>query len=138
MAEHKEAWEHIAPELPPGAYWSEEGPYNFRVGWSQLGLAAMEDECRSTAAGMSWFAWASHSGITRKRYAELIAVEAVKQAAAKKPGNAVGYWVDYTFFGDGKRHEFRVASNLNPLEFRGAGPTLCDAAWACIQALGGK
>ncbi len=80
-----------------------------------------------------WFEQAT--GTSKKRYAELIAVERVREAAFAKWGLALEY-VSLTF----RRRRVFICVGFQDrveqeLEF--VGPTICDAAWACIQALGG-
>jgi len=119
-----EAWEHIAPELPPGAFRRGEA-----FCWGQWTSA--------TPAGL-WKHFRWHSGITRKRHAELIAVERVREAARKKHPKCTVRLLDNAECWP----QFDVLIFDRDLESWitvscGSGPTLCDAAWACIQALGG-
>jgi len=125
MAE-KESWEHIAPELPPGAY--------------RYGDAFEWGACRSASPAGLWRHFRHYTGITRKRYAELIAVERVRGVAGEKWGVCV---ISVSMFTDGEDFSLSVwAPKGSPNALDGKlvdaeGPTLCDAAWACIQALGG-
>ena len=128
-----EAWEHIAPELPPG--WSvreiDDGSWVVYMATGPDIRCEFDSEPEATESSWAWF------GSTRKRHAEQIAVERVREAAEAEYGYD-SFWVDYTYFSDG-RHCLLVSSEYakNGEAFRGQGPTLCDAAWACIQALGG-
>jgi len=132
-----EAWEHIAPELPPG--WSVEnsGDMDYQQNWATRaadGTVTERGFCgREYAAEDCW----EQFGATRKAYAELIAPGLVRETAKAKFVIEKGWWIDYTYFSDGGRHEFRVASNLRPFDYRGSGPDICTAALATIQALGG-
>ena len=99
-----EAWEELAPELPPGP-----------------------------CADHGWPGFERVTGITRKRYAELIAPGLVRKAAIEKHGESE-LGVSHTH-GDGI-HAFEVLRWGSVLA-RGIDYDLCDAAWACIQALGG-
>ena len=128
-----EAWEHIAPELPPG--WSVEnsGDMDYQQNWATRaadGTVTERGFCgREYAVEDCW----EQFGITRKRYAELIAVERVREAAEAK-----GKLMTFRYTVEAGRHFFLVAwKYLDALPVEKSGPTLCDAAWACIQALGG-
>jgi len=109
-----EAWEHIAPEWPPVIKGNK--PHGPQEAWS-------------------WFE--EDSGITRKRYAELIAVERVEQAARAKYGDPARLSVNW-LSSEVVIHVYSPKTEgPSNLRDRATGPTLCDAAWACIQALGG-
>ena len=136
----KQAWEHIAPVLLP-------------PNWSlRLHLPASEEDndpelasaldarggevyrgTREECARRAWDAF----GITRKRYAELIAPGLVRKAAEEKWGQ--GYAVVYT--ARPGRHVFHAVDMSGSLELgaasMGNGPDICTAALATIQALGG-
>ncbi len=126
-----ESWEHIAPELPPTGAIEGSGE-NLRG--RLCGNIVATGSSREWLKDILWDRW----GTPRKRWAELIAVERVREAAEAEYGYD-SFWVDYTYFSDG-RHCLLVSSEYaknGPLAFRGQGPTICDAAWECIQALGG-
>jgi len=130
-----EAWEELAPELPPNWSIRLHLPASEEHNEPEL-VSAMDarggevywgtrEECERRA----WDAF----GITRKRYAELIAVELVREAAIEKHGESE-LGVGHTH-GDGI-HAFEVL-RWGKVLARGIDYDLCDAAWACIQALGG-
>jgi len=135
----KQAWEHIAPELPPG--WSvEPGPMQRgKHYWSTFAaegeIVERDWSSREGAVGDCWYSF----GITRKRYAELIAPQRVREAAEQKHGYRLSAvcWTE-TFAG------FRVSvSHVGTdglLRHVGSGAEftdICTAAWVAIQALGG-
>jgi len=133
-----EAWEHIAPELPPE--WSVEnsGDMDYQQNWATRaadGTVTERGFCgREYAAEDCW----EQFGITRKRYAELIAVERVREVAREKHPKCTVRLLDNAECWP----QFDVLIFDRDLESWitvscGSGPTLCDAAWACIQALGG-
>ncbi len=132
----KQAWEHIAPELPPE--WSIRG----------MGADMVEVQCRegaigslievSLAAGFAWQAF----GTPQKSWAKLIAPGLVREAAEKALGDDLRCVEMSDEVKQGRGACFIVYAQREdegwPREhFRGHGPTICDAAWACIQALGG-
>ncbi len=108
----KESWEHIAPELPPGARGS--GKWGADAAWK-------------------WFT--KDTGITRKRYAKLIAVERVREVAAKWWGDELDICVAISTQAVAIAVGRPEPGRPSPIEV--TGPTLCDAAWEVIQALGG-
>ncbi len=132
-----EAWEHIAPELPPGWTVENSGDMDYQQNWATRaadGTVTERGFCgREYAVEDCW----EQFGITRKRYAELIAVERVEQAARAKYGDPARLSVNWL----SSEVVIHVYSPKNEgpsnLRDRSCGPTLCDAAWACIQALGG-
>ena len=115
-----EAWEHIAPELPPGGEKAAGG-------WFIWG------KWRGRSPDFCWSHFDAATGITRKAYAELIAPGLVREAAIEKHGRR-DLAVQHTH-GDGIQ-AFEVL-RWGKVLARGIGYDLCDAAWACIQALGG-
>ncbi len=130
----KQAWEHIAPELPPG--WSVEnsGDMDYQQNWATRaadGTVTERGFCgREYAVEDCW----EQFGTPQKSWAELIAPGLVREAAAEAWGEhakvAVEYgrdWVCIRVMGAPYQHA--------PIEHER--PTICDAAWACIQALGG-
>ncbi len=127
MAE-KESWEHIAPELPPGWEWQGDIPIN-----DSRGLCITRGGTLGENQRICWGTWERRSGITRKAYAELIAPGLVRVAAIEKHGRR-DLAVQHTH-GDGIQ-AFEVL-RWGKVLARGIGYDLCDAAWACIQALGG-
>ncbi len=118
--EAKEAWERILPELPPA--WDAS---DFDVGAG-----------RAAQLRMAWREWERASGGTRRKYAELIALDRVREAAQEKTRSPLhigtlhetetGWWTITVeaHHPDGWEH---YADEY--------GPTLCDAAWAAIQAM---
>ena len=120
MTERKEAWEHIAPELPPGAYRNGDA-----FCWGQWKSA--------TPAGL-WKHFRWHSGITRKEWAELNAPRIVREAA-EAAGKTVVFVMPRTQGGECGFHVY------GPNTWDGAetygGPDICTAALATIKALGG-
>ena len=137
-----EAWEHIAPELPPG--WSVEnsGDMDYQQNWATRaadGTVTERGFCgREYAVEDCW----EQFGITRKRYAELIAPGLVREAAEKALGDDLRCVEMSDEVKQGRGSCFIVYAQREdegwPREhFRGHGPTICDADWACIQALGG-
>lgn len=138
MAE-KESWEHIAPELPPG--WSVEnsGDMDYQQNWATRaadGTVTERGFCgREYAVEDCW----EQFGITRKRYAKLIAVERLWVAAGAKYGRSAldGVIVIAKIHPESCVFEIVWRDALSVYESEYFGPTLCDAAWACIKALGG-
>jgi len=127
-----EAWEHIAPELPPGWMLIESdacsGAYFI---WDADGRQAggFFHAPRSYAADIAWRCF----GITRRAYAELIAPQRVREAAER-----FGELWRFSFSVEHDIVSFSVAwrtANLDPIE--ASGPDICTAACAAIQALGG-
>jgi len=120
-----EAWEHIAPELPPG--WNvreiDDGSWVVYMATGPDIRCEFDSEPEATESSWAWF------GIARKRYAELIAVERVREVAGGR----------FTYSESPELgHVFIVYSGVAyPSAVKFTGPTLCDAAWAVIQALGG-
>ena len=136
MSKEREAWEIIARELPPGWTVENSGDMDYMQNWSTRAAEGTVTErgfCgREYAVEDCW----EQFGITRRRYAELIAVERVREVAdAKIPE---GHNVEVCFCSLG-RVIFDVVSPIDAQSLfgHGQGPTLCDAAWACIPALGG-
>jgi len=85
----------------------------------------------------AWRAFTRYTKITRKRYAELIAVELVREVAEAYDGREHAVSFGYSP-GDGWRVTVEHGDAIAPHPLvQVDGPTLCDAAWACIQALGG-
>ena len=131
--ERTEAWEHIAPELPQETcisgnevvgYWIEWwGPDEERPGFGMI-LTSMKFK---TEAAATEALWALFGG--RKRYAELIAVERVREVAESSG------WALIAVHMEAPRLAFIVDNGQMTVSH--GGPTPCDAAWACIQALGG-
>jgi len=127
-----EAWEHIAPELPPG--WSVEnsGDMDYQQNWATRaadGTVTERGFCgREYAVEDCW----EQFGTPQKSWAELIAPGLVREAAIEKHGRR-DLAVQHTH-GDGIQ-AFEVLRGGKVLA-RGIGYDLCDAAWACIQALG--
>lgn len=123
--QEKPSWEHIAPELPPG--WSVEnsGDMDYQQRWATRaadGTVTERGFCgRDYAVEDCW----GQFGITRKRYAELIAVERVRALVGP---------CSISIYRDGS---VRIWDTYKAPVGGWSGPTLCDAAWACIQALGG-
>ena len=133
-----EAWEHIAPELPPG--WSlklllpacEEDNEPELISALEARGGEVWRGRKGECARRAWDAF----GITRKRYAELIAVERVREAAGDKVSDP--FDVEVMVQAQGVARIWVVCPVDARFQFGyGQGPTLCDAAWACIQALGG-
>ena len=131
-----EAWEHIAPELPPGWTVENSGDMDYMQNWSTRAAEGTVTErgfCgREYAVEDCW----EQFGITRRRYAELIAPQRVREAADRVP----------RFAGIDTQHRLGVAYVFDVLvagglglrvHARGSGPDICTAAWAAIQALGG-
>ncbi len=120
-----EAWEHIAPELPPGALQGRD-----RV-WFCF-------QRHNDAAG-AWGSFELATEMDRKRYAELIAVERVREAAEAKHGRSAldGVIVIAKIHPESCVFEIVWRDALSVYKSEYSGPTLCDAAWECIQALGG-
>lgn len=139
--QEKPSWEHIAPELPPG--WSlklllpacEEDDKPELVSALEARLGEVWRGERSECIRSAWEAF----GITRKRYAELIAVERVREVAGAKYGRPAldGVIVIAKIHPDSCVFEIVWRDALSVYESEYSGPTLCDAAWACIKALGG-
>ena len=125
-----EAWEHIAPELPPG--WERQG--GVCVNGTTGRHITLGDSYKRNAE-LCWEAWEHKSGITRKRYAELIAVERVREVAAKWWGDELDICVAISTQAVAIAVGRPEPGRPSPIEV--AGPTLFDAAWACIHALGG-
>ena len=126
-----EAWEELAPELPPGWTVENSGDMDYQQNWATRaadGTVTERGFCgREYAVEDCW----EQFGIARKRYAELIAVERVREVAQVHYGCPVSVSVTHgTVF-----RFFLITKGLDGC--RVEGPTLCDAAWACIQALGG-
>ncbi len=130
-----ESWEHIAPELPP--HWSVDkvSHGNGEYSWNTVaadGTVTERGFCeRHYAVEDCW----EQFGTPRKRWAELIAVERVREVAAKKWGGQPD-----TSAHQSKRFSaftVSVSGVYIGQSATGRGPTLCNAAWACIQALGG-
>jgi len=94
VSKTKEAWEHIAGELPQGA-------------WKALSIL----------------------GITKRAYAELIAPQRVREAAEAKG------WTLIAVHMEAPGLAFVVDNGRKTVAH--AGPDICSAAWAAIQALGG-
>ncbi len=87
--------------------------------------------------GAVYFAW-SDFGITRKRYAELIALERVRQAAEENTRSPLNIqweeetdtgWVQIVVWAREPERTSKLAT--------GEGVGICTAALATIQALGG-
>jgi len=117
----KQAWEHIAPEWPPGTV-----DCRFWVGTE---LYSDPDE--------AWSAYEELTETPRKRYAELIAPQRVREAAEAYDGEP--HAIAFGFSpGDGWRVTVEHAGHVatHPL-VQEDGPDICTAAWAAIQALGG-
>lgn len=143
MTEQKEAWERIAPELPPG--WGVEFDAEFGHMPTAPGANVVthvgpdrQAETRDEAAEWCWWFF----GITRKRYAELIAPERVREVALGKLGEDLSgvEMSNETHTGAGAWfivYERVGGKGWASEHCRGHGHTLCDAAWAAIQALGG-
>ncbi len=134
-----EAWEHIAPELPLGWSVRNEGDETASGSWAEWWDVMTADShdaicsagTRDEAVDLAW----RNFGPTRKRYAELIAVERVREVAAEKWGGQPD-----TSAHQSKRFSaftVSVSGVYIGQSATGRGPTLCEAAWACIQALGG-
>jgi len=104
----KQAWEHIAPKLPPGP-----------------------------CADHGWPGFERVTGITRRAYAELIAPQRVREAAEAYDGEPHAIAFGFSP-GDGWRVTVEHAGHVatHPL-VQEDGPDICTAAWAAIQALGG-
>ncbi len=135
----KQAWEHIAPQLPPGCRIVPVGVDDApgRFGAILLGSNLFEDT-REQAAKSAWRTWERATGITRKRYAELIAPGLVREVAREKHPKCTVRLLDNAECWP----QFDVLIFDRDLESWitvscGSGPTICDAAWSCIQALGG-
>lgn len=140
-----EAWERLAPELPPG--WSihvlvAACPEDEEPELVKLTDADGREVCRGTRTMAAMLSWVFF-GITRKRYAELTAVERVR-AAAEAYCKGRGIAIEGIVYGDHDGHWFHLT--FNDCESLAWGksypetedaPTLCDAAWACIEALEG-
>jgi len=99
-----EAWEHIAPELPPGAFRRGEA-----FCWGQWTSA--------TPAGL----WKHLREAARKKHPKCT-VRLLDNAEC---------WPQFDVLIFDRDLESWITVSC------GSGPTLCDAAWACIQALGG-
>ena len=131
-----EAWEHIAPELPPE--WSVEnsGDMDYQQNWATRaadGTVTERGFCgREYAVEDCW----EQFGTPRKRWAELIAVERVREHLKYLPAPAGLNIIERNGHFDISVLVFGLC-NRTEVYKRGQGPTLCDAAWACIQALGG-
>lgn len=131
----REAWEELAPELPPGwsVFWDHEEADNahqdppddawwFPISADTTHLDATGDT-REEAVDQAWEAF----GITRKQYTEDIAIRLVREAAGAldvrvgwtSGGVGIELWDGGRGFSAGY-HE---------------GATLCAAALACIRAL---
>ena len=137
-----EAWEHIAPELPPGWTVENSGDMDYQQNWATRaadGTVTERGFCgREYAVEDCW----EQFGITRKRYAELIAVERVREVvrATGKYNNCTLEHHDFIAAGS-VLHKIRITDVDSYEEVFTVdswdGPTICDAAWACIKALGG-
>ena len=109
-----EAWEHIAPEWPPG---TPDGT---------IGLA---DE--------AWFEYERATAISKKRYAELIAVERVREAVERRTGKRSFSYSFCEEMGHGFSCWIASGNEGRSYRVRGNGPDICTAALATIKALGG-
>ena len=115
-----EAWEHIAPELPPGA--------KRRDGY----IWCCQGEFRRPGDAWDWFT--TQTGITRKAYAELIAPGLVRKAATRHIEEQTVVLMAMDVFG---RFEFEVTDGGFCSFAQGKGSDICTAALATIRALGG-
>ena len=131
-----EAWEELAPELPPG--W---GILTDGIGWHDIYQHQGAFVTKSPPGRSRRMAWEAF-GITRKRYAKLIAVERVRVVvrATGKYNNCTLEHHDFIAAGS-VLHKIRITDVDSYEEVftvdSWGGPTICDAAWACIKALGG-
>ena len=129
----KEAWEHIAGELPPG--WTitvEDGDPRAILRDPRGGLhSAIPPQWDNARGSQVDFAWAKF-GISRRKYAELIAPQRVREAAEAVYGS-------YTFVHKHNEngHAFHVFAMRTDDIAQGAGLDICTAAWAAIVALKG-
>lgn len=124
------AWEVLCPELPPG--WSVRQRF---PGWDfEVGSALMHDiDRRGSRDAAIEEAW-EHFGITRRAYAESIAIAKVREAAEAKHG-----WVRITL--DTYPDEVTVRIMGRPYSgchMEHVGPDICTAALRAIEALGGN
>lgn len=136
-----EAWEQLAPEIPPnwkmvsagprGKKWAPRDPcFEMHGRWPKT------DEGRRRAAMHAW----AKFGIARKQYAEDIAVRLVREAAQTKWGGEP-FSVKTTQVAG----ELLGCDGVNTISIRLSRPdgsswakfgiTLCDAALACIREL---
>ncbi len=126
-----EAWEELALELPPG--WTLKLLWWARCeGDNEPLFSAMDarggEVYRGTREQCERRAWDAF-GTPRKCHAELIAVERVREVAESSG------WALIAVHMEAPRLAFIVDNGQRTVSH--GGPTLCDAAWACIQALGG-
>ncbi len=137
----QEAWELLAPELPPGWRLFDDDSTGLRTvrGWSvrapswSSGMYEVSGRhrCRDAAASAAW----SHFGITRQRYAEMTAIDRVREAADVKFGEK-NVWLNVEHHQDGEAKIYVWSYSPDKIQYLARGTTLCDAAVACLRDLG--